>query len=88
MFIGVDGDITYDTAKQDFIKEVPLELLVVETDSPFLLPEPLKSQKAYPNEPKNIPLIISFIANVLGNREDELRKITLENGKRLFRIAN
>src|SRR3989338_8603763 len=36
MFIGVDGDITYYKEKQEWIKTVPLEMLVLETDSPFL----------------------------------------------------
>ena len=40
MFIGVDGDITYYKEKQEFIKTIPLEMLVFETDSPFLNPEP------------------------------------------------
>lgn len=86
IFIGVDGDITYDKAKQDFIKKVPLEMLVVETDSPFLLPEPLRSRKEFPNEPKNIPLIISCTAALLGKSEEEIIKTTTENGKRLFSI--
>lgn len=62
VMIGVDGDVTYDRAKQDFIKEVPLELLVVETDSPFLLPEPLRSRKEFPNEPKNLSYIVGTVA--------------------------
>jgi Tat protein secretion system quality control protein TatD with DNase activity len=40
MFIGTDGDLTFIPEKQEFIKKVPLEMLVLETDSPFLLPEP------------------------------------------------
>jgi len=38
IFIGVDGDVTYNKKKQEFIKQIPLELLVLETDSPYLLP--------------------------------------------------
>ncbi|MBI4130821.1 TatD family hydrolase [Candidatus Roizmanbacteria bacterium] len=87
VFIGVDGDITYNKEKQTFIKEVPLNLLVLETDSPFLLPEPLRSQKKYPNEPKNIPIILSFIANLVGAGERELEKQTDENAGRLFNLV-
>ncbi len=43
VFIGIDGDITYDKDKQEFIKQVPLENLVLETDSPYFIPEPLLS---------------------------------------------
>lgn len=86
MFIGVDGDITYNKAKQEFIKKVPLDMLVLETDSPFLLPEPLRTQKAFPNEPKNIPLIADFIAKILGKDPEEIKKITTENAQVLFRM--
>src|SRR3990167_6531623 len=40
IFIGVDGDVTYSKEKREFVKKIPLESLVFETDSPFLLPEP------------------------------------------------
>ncbi len=84
MYIGVDGDITYRRDKQEFIKSIPLEMLVVETDSPFLLPEPLRTEKKYPNRPENIPLIIEYIAGIIGIKTEELAKITTRNSKRLF----
>src|SRR3989344_8227108 len=74
VYIGIDGDITYDKEKQKFLKKVPLDHLVLETDSPFLTPEPLKSSlPRHPelvsgsvnNEPKNLPLITEFIAELL-----------------------
>ncbi len=84
MFVGVDGDITYSPEKQRFIKTVPLELLVLETDAPFLLPEPLRGEKKFPNEPKNLKLIGEYVARLLGISFDELASITTENSKRLF----
>lgn len=87
MYLGVDGDITYSPAKQEFIKKVPLEMLVLETDAPFLLPEPLRSEKKFPNEPKNIPLIAEFIARLLHISTEKLGTITTENAKNLFRTA-
>ena len=86
-YIGVDGDVTYDKSKQDFIKEVPLEILVVETDAPFLLPEPLKSAKLFPNEPKNLNLIIESVAKIKGQSFENISSSTFANGKKLFRIA-
>jgi len=86
MFIGVDGDVTYDKAKQDFVKEVPLEMLVVETDSPFILPEPLLSQKKYPNEPANVQYVVKMVAQIKNTSFDEVVKITTENGKALFQL--
>ena len=45
VYLGVDGDVTYDENKQRFVSKIPLKMLVLETDSPFLLPEPLRSQR-------------------------------------------
>jgi len=91
IFIGVDGDITYRKDKQEFIKKVPLDLLVLETDSPFLTPKLVIRRSSYNylnnyNEPKNIPLIAEFIAELLHCSIDSLAKQTTENAKRLFQI--
>lgn len=86
IFIGVDGDITYDKKKQGFVRKIPLNLLVLETDSPFLLPEPLKSQKVYPNQPKNLFLIARFIASLTKISFEKLIQQTTKNAKHLFRI--
>ena len=84
IYIGVDGDVTYGGAKASFVKEVPLEMMVLETDSPFLLPEPLKTQKLYPNTPANIPLIARYIADLKGTVVAEIAEVTTRNAKRLF----
>lgn len=81
MFIGVDGDITYKKEKQEFIKRVPIEMLVLETDSPFLSPD----QKSI-NEPKNIVLIAEFIAKLRNISINRLIKVTTENARKLFKI--
>ncbi|MDO8610772.1 MAG: TatD family hydrolase, partial [bacterium] len=88
IYIGVDGDITYSKAKQEFVKQVPLEMLVLETDSPYLLPEPLRTQKKYPNEPKNIPVIADYISKILKVNYKEIKEVTTENAKNLFQIKN
>lgn len=87
MYIGIDGDITYDKAKAEFIIHVPLEMLVLETDSPFLLPEPLKSQKQYPNGPRTIPLIAEKVAQVKGVSIQEVMTTTTSNARRLFSLT-
>lgn len=87
VYIGVDGDITYNQTKQEFIHQIPLNLLVLETDSPFLLPEPLRSQKLYPNTPANIPLIATFISSLLKKDVSEIVNRTTQNASHLFRLA-
>jgi len=84
IYLGVDGDVTYREDKQAFVKKIPPELLVLETDSPYLLPEPLRSKKAYPNEPKNIPLIAEFISQLRSISINQLIEITTKNAERLF----
>ena len=86
VYIGVDGDVTYSRKKQEFIKNVPIELLVLETDSPFILPEPVKSQKKYPNEPSNLILICKYISNLLDINEQKMIEVTKNNAKKLFRL--
>jgi TatD DNase family protein len=84
IYIGVDGDVTYGGEKAAFAKQIPLELLVLETDSPFILPEPLRAQKLYPNTPANIPLIAQCIADLKGVALEEIAKVTTRNAKALF----
>lgn len=86
IYIGFDGDITYNQQKQQFIKQVPLELLVIETDAPYLLPEPLKSQKQYPNQPSNLKITAKFISKLLNVDIEILSKTTTQNACQLFNI--
>lgn len=85
-YIGVDGDVTYDSTKQEFIARVPLEMLVLETDAPFLLPEPLKSQKQYPNTPVNLSIIAESVSKIKQISYDELDTVTTLNAKKLFNL--
>lgn len=80
-FVGVDGDIAYRKDKQEFIKNVPLEMLVLETDAPFLSPD-----RKFPNEPKNVFVIADLIANILTVSKEDIAKITTGNAKKLFNI--
>lgn len=86
IFIGVDGDITYDLKKQEFIKGIPLENLVLETDSPFVIPEPLKSEGVTINEPKNLKFIAEFIAKLKNESPENVQKMSRMNSTSLFRI--
>jgi TatD DNase family protein len=86
IFIGVNGDVTYDTVKQKFVKEVPINLLLLETDSPYLVPEPLKSNKIFPNEPGNLKIIAEKVAELIKTDINDLVKKTTDNGKKLFGI--
>lgn len=91
LFIGVDGDVTYSRQKQEFIKKVPLEMLVLETDSPFLSPEPFRSQPREtrgPNVPANLKLIAEFLATLKEIPTEQLSQVTTENAQRLFGLGS
>ncbi len=86
-YIGVDGDVTYDGKKQDFIRSVPLEKLVLETDSPYILPEPLRTARKYPNTPANIPLIAESVAQLHKTTVEVIAEITTQNAIKLFKLS-
>ncbi len=89
IYIGVDGDVTYLSAvkKQEFVKKIPLKLLVLETDSPFLVPEPLKSERIFPNQPANLKIISKFLSRLLKIEKEQLDKETDENSRKLFSLT-
>jgi len=86
IFIGVDGDVTFDKTKQKFISEVPINQLVVETDSPYILPEPKRSEKAFPNTSSNLIYIIESVSTIKKLPTDEVKRITSLNAKTLFAL--
>lgn len=86
IFIGVDGDVTYSAQKASFAREIPLDLLVLETDSPYLLPEPLRSAKKFPNEPSSLVLISEYIANIRRTDTESIREQTTKNARKLFSL--
>ena len=85
LYIGLDGPLTFTNAKtpKEVCEEVPLDRLVVETDSPYLSPHPLRGTV---NEPKNIALIIDEITRIKGVSKKHILDALYENSCRLFKI--
>ena len=83
MFISVGGIITFKNAKNiiEVIKDIDLSYILLETDSPYLTPEPYRK---YKNEPKYIPVIASKIAEIKGIDVCEVRDVTTSNAGGLF----
>ena len=82
-YIGVGGVCTYKNAKNiiDVIKEIPLAYILLETDSPYLSPEPFRGQV---NTPENIPIIAKKISEI---KEIDIKDVvneTTENANTLF----
>ncbi len=80
-YISISGTITRPGSKlQDVVKEIPLSMLLVETDCPYLTPFPLKGR----NEPSYVIYTLRKISEILGVEEEELSRRVYENGRKLF----
>lgn len=84
-YIGFDGNITFKNAKdlQEIVKVTPINKILVETDCPFLTPEPFRGLR---NEPKNVKIIAEFIAELKQLSFSKLIPILNKNTKNLFGI--
>ena len=85
LYIGLDGPLTFTNAKtpKEVCEEVPLDRLIVETDSPYLSPHPLRGTV---NEPKNIALVVDEIARIKGISKKHILDVMYENSCRLFNV--
>lgn len=82
--LGINGVITFKNANiKDVIKKIPLEYIVLETDSPYLTPEPFRGHQ---NNPSHIIDIAKFVCDLKNISIEELSKITNDNIKRMYNI--
>ena len=82
--LGLGGVITYkNCGVKEFLAEIPMERIVLETDDPYLPPVPYRGQR---NEPAYIVKTAEKVAEIYGVTIEEICKITTENAKRLFKI--
>lgn len=85
-YFGIGGLITFDTGLQEVTKEIPLEKIILETDSPYLTPKPIKDTKPWPNEPKNLVYIAEKLAQIKQESLENIIKITTQNAEDLFSL--
>lgn len=85
MYIGLNGVATFKNARKslEIVHEIPIERLVLETDCPYLAPEPLRGRR---NDSSLIIHIAERIGNELGIDTQKLLDITSENAKRLYKL--
>ena len=84
-YISLGGPVTFKNARvsREVAKAIPIDRLLIETDSPYLTPEPYRGKR---NEPIYVRYVAGTIAELRGITFEELAKNTSENTKRLFRI--
>lgn len=85
-YISISGIVTFKNAEQirDVVRNMPLDRLLVETDSPYLAPVPYRGK---PNEPKYVREVAQYVADVRGIPLQALAEQTSENFYRLFTKA-
>ena len=82
-YISFAGPITFKNSKnaKEAIEIVPLEKILIETDSPYLSPEPLRGKR---NDSRNVKYVAQKIAELKGITLEEISKITYKNAKTIF----
>ena len=84
-YISFAGPITFKNAKnaEDCVQMVPMDKILIETDSPYLSPEPNRGKR---NDSRNVKYVAQKIADIKGFSLEEVAKITYENAMRIFEI--
>ncbi len=84
-YIGFTGVLTFKNARKalEVAANIPLERIVLETDCPYMAPEPFRGKR---NDPGKLYRMAQRLAELRGMTEAEIQTVTTENGKRLYRI--
>ena len=84
-YIGFTGLLTFKNARKalEVAAALPLERIVLETDCPYMAPEPFRGKR---NDPGKLYRMAQALAALRGLSEEEVQRVTLENGRRLYRI--
>ncbi len=85
-YLSFTGVITFKNARRaiEVIREVPIDRLMIETDAPYMTPEPFRGRR---NSSLYVYRMAETIAEIKGMSVEEVERITTENGKRLFAIS-
>jgi TatD DNase family protein len=84
LYIGIDGNVTYSKHLQSIVPHIPLTMLMLETDAPYLTPAPHRGER---NEPKYVPIIADCIAGLQKTGISTVERRTTQNARDLFRVV-
>ncbi|MBE6922588.1 MAG: TatD family deoxyribonuclease [Ruminococcaceae bacterium] len=84
-YIGFTGVLTFKNARKaiEVASQIPLDRIVLETDCPYMSPEPFRGKR---NDPGKLYRMAERLAEIRGMPLEEIHEITTENGKRLYRL--
>lgn len=85
MMISLGGPVTFKNARHsvEVAREIPLDKILIETDSPYLAPEPLRGKR---NSPEYVRFVAEKIAEIKNESFETVAKVTKENAMKLFNI--
>lgn len=85
-YIGVGGVVTFNNARKlkETVEAVPLESIVLETDCPYLSPEPERGRR---NDSTKLTFVVDEIARIKGLERQDVIRVTEDNAKRLYRLV-
>lgn len=85
LYLSIGGPVTFQNSRKtvEAVREIPLDMLLIETDSPYLTPVPHRGKRNYPGY---VRLVAEKVAEIKGISFEEVAQGTMENGKRLFGI--
>ncbi len=83
LIISFTGLITFSAQWDDLIRKMPLSKLMIETDCPYMTPEPYRGKR---NEPVFVELVGERVAQIRGEKIDNIAKVLMENSQRFFGI--
>ena len=86
-YIGFTGVLTFKNARKalEVAENIPLDRIVLETDCPYMAPEPFRGKR---NHPGYLYRMAERLAQLRGISVEEVQRITMENGKRLYRMED
>lgn len=84
-YIGFTGVLTFKNARKavEVASSIPLDRIVIETDCPYMSPDPFRGKR---NDPGKLYRMAEKLAELRGLSVEEIHRVTMENGKRLYRI--
>ena len=84
-YLGIGGVVTYKNARvlKEVVQYAPLDRIVLETDCPYLTPEPNRGKR---NSSLYLPYVIETIAGLKGISKEEVEAVTWENGTKMYRM--
>lgn len=85
-YLGIGGVVTYKNARvlKEVVQYAPMDQIVLETDCPYLTPEPNRGKR---NSSLNLPYVVKMISELKGISEEEVEAVTWENGRKMYRMS-